>query len=172
MDSPARKYFVCFAFSYLCNVLLLFCSVCGFDHADLDAEQSEWYTHLYPYKLASYQKTLLSAPTTLGVLHYNPNSPSSLGDCRADLSSGEAVASTLQIAQEGRCDAVVIWVDYELSDSHSIHAWDGHDFPVYLTVNVKYFAEPRVVQVGEVVRSRVHLDASKTEFVYEFALEN
>lgn len=156
--------FACFSFS-------LFHSVCGFDHADLDAEQTEWHTHLYPYKLASYQKTLLSAPTTLGVLHYNPHSPSSASDTRADLSTGQSASSSLQIVRAGRCDAVVIWVDYELSETHSIHAWNGQDFPNYLTLNVKFFAEPRAVQLGEMLASQVHLDASKVDFVYDFALE-
>ena len=155
---------------FLTVFLSLSSSVCGFDHADLDAEQTEWHAHLYPYKLASYQKTLLSEPTTLGVLHFNPSNSTSINDARADLSSGEIAVSSLKIVRAGRCDAVVIWVDYELSDKHSIHAWNGQDFPIYLTANVKFFAEPREVQSGEAVRSEVHLDASKVDFVYDFSL--
>lgn len=71
----------------------------------------------------------------------------------------------------GRCDAVVIWVDYELTDNHSIRAWNGEDFPNYLTVNVKFFADSKPVQVGEVVAGGVRLDSSKGDFEFDFELQ-
>lgn len=152
----------------------VFClrSVCGFDHADLDAQQQDWHTHLYPYKLASYQKTLLSEPVTLGVLHYNTAIGASPADSRVDLGSGASASSALPIVQAGKCDAVVIWVDYELTDSHSLCAWDGRDFPIYLTVNVKFFAAPQQVQPGQSVLGSVRLDHSKADFELDFELEN
>lgn len=145
-------------------------SVCGFDHADLDEQQGDWYTHLYPYKLASYQKTLLSEPVTLGALHYN--SISSTDVATNDLSTGEHAASALSIVRAGRCDAVVVWVDYELTDSHSVRAWSGEDFPNYLTVNVKFFKDSKSVLAGDVVAGNICLDGSKGDFVFDFELQN
>lgn len=145
-------------------------SVCGFDHADLDEQQEDWHTHLYPYKLASYQKTLLSEPVTLGVLHFN--NPTTSSAATDDLSSGACIASALNIMRAGRCDAVVIWVDYELTDSHSVRAWSGEDFPNYLTVNVKFFADSKSVQAGNIIVGDIRLDGSKGDFVFGFELQN
>lgn len=148
-----------------------FFRVCGFDHADLDEQQDDWHTHLYPYKLSAYRKKLLSEPISLGVLHYDTASAAHR-DTSVDLSHHEAMYSAMKITHAGSCDAVVLWVDYELSDHHHINQWNGYDFPIYLTANVKFFPLPRAVQVGEIISSCIRLDDKKADFEYSFNLEN
>ena len=138
---------------------------------DLDEQQQDWHTHRYPYKLASYRKKALGAPVTLWELDFN--SP----DCASGPSPSPAAApreASMRVEQSGSCDAVAVWVDYDLGDGLYLSAWDGdgQDFPAYLTVNVKYFPVPVAVKEGDSVRCITQLDVEKCDFNYDFAVHH
>lgn len=148
--------------------------VSGFDHAELDAQQQLWHTHIYPYKLSAYEYTALTEAVTLGVLDYAaiPSGPGihhTTAAGEADLVSGEVVAAALQTNRVGSCDAVAIWVDYELTPGNYLCSYENGRFAHHLTANIKFFPTPRVVEAGQTVRARVRLNPVKTDFDYEFA---
>lgn len=151
--------FITFLTVRICSCVL--CRVSGFDHENLDEQQQDWHTHMYPYKLASYQKRAFSAPVTLVELDFNGP------DNTAALSSTPTTASAV-ITQHGSCDGVAVWVDYDLGEGRYLSAWDGQDFPVHLTVNVKFFASPLQVREGDCVKCSALLDNDKCDFVYDF----
>lgn len=117
----------------------------GFDHSPLDLKQSDWHTHWFPYKMGCYRKTLLTEPVCVAVLDY-----------AGDAVDGEGISvSSLQkmpvIVSSGRCDCLVMWVDYDISDGNIMSFWDGVDFPSYLKTSVKFLENPIVVASGNSV---------------------
>lgn len=138
----------------------------GFDHAELDEQQQDWHSHMYPYKLASYQKRALGAPVTLWELDFNAP------DGASEAASAAPREITMRLEQGGSCDGVAVWVDYYLGDGLYLSAWDGQDFPAYLTVNIKFFADPVAVHQGSCVQCTTLLDLDKSDFVYDFAVRH
>jgi hypothetical protein len=78
--------------------------VSGFDHSPLDRQQENWHEHRFPYKLASYRKRLLTKPMAVSTLDYT----------RVASDIEESVREARFVC-DGRCDAVAIWVDYDLT---------------------------------------------------------
>jgi hypothetical protein len=154
------------------------CRVCGLDHAELDAQQQLWHTHMYPYKLSAYQYTPLTEAVTLGVLNYSSLTSAfataeSAGQSstETDLMSGDIASTTMKISHCGSCDGIAVWVDYELAPGNFLRGYENSRFAHHLTVNIKFLPTPRrVLQVGEAVHSRVVFNPMKTDFDYEFAL--
>lgn len=120
---------------------------------------------MYPYKLASYQKKALCSPVTLWELDFN--SPSTEEVSAAPQQQQQQQVSQ-RVEQTGSCDAVAVWVDYDLGDGLYLSAWDGRDFPVYLTVSVKFFPTPSTVQIGDTLQCGIRLDLDKCDFDYGF----
>jgi hypothetical protein len=154
------------------------CRVCGLDHAELDAQQQLWHTHMYPYKLSSYQYTPLTGAVTLGVLNYAALTSASAtaesegqSSTEADLMGGDIASTTMVVSHSGSCDGIAVWVDYELTPGNFLRGYENSRFAHHLTVNIKFLPTPRrVLQVGEAVHSRVVFNAMKTDFDYQFAL--
>lgn len=146
------------------------CRVSDFDHAELDVHQQDWYTHMYPYKLASYQYTALSDAITLGVINFSGQAVSGADRAGAQLTSGDVVSCDLPLVRQGRCDGVAVWVDYELTAGSTLSCYKDGRFSHYQTVNIKFLPAGRGVEAGDRVNAVVQLDAHRNDFVYEFSL--
>ena len=110
-------------------------SVCGFSHAPLDEAQHDWFKNSFPYKLQGYRKRFLTAPTeVLGLDYQSYNYPSSVWSGRVPFLSS------------GRCDAVVMWVDYDLAEGVSLCQLTecGNDFKRYSNKASVLFLEKSV----------------------------
>ncbi len=115
----------------------MFCRVSGFDHSPLDEAQDNWNTHMFPYKLGTYQKTALSIPTCVYTIDYTiVNDQNSFIDTN----------TTIDFTRSGRCDCVAIWVDYDLTTHHTINFWENDNFPIYYKTNIRFFKESRAVE--------------------------
>ena len=136
----------------------------GFDHSALDAQQENWHTHMYPYKLASYQYTALSTVRTIAELDFTSVE-------EAAVMSGIALSSQITITHAGSCDAVAVWVDYELDEGHTIQQYTvQHGFVHHQTINIKFFPTPTVVTLGKQVHCSIALDVVKNDFIYNFTV--
>jgi hypothetical protein len=159
--------------------LVWYCSVSGFQHTALDDMQQEWHKYTYPYKLASYRNKLLSDPVTIGMIDYNRTVlTGGAAHDRLDITAGAAVETQLLVAREGSCDAVAVWVDYELLPGGpevcgcDCGAGPEHQFqfPPHLTVNVKFFPASHPVKAGDTLTSRTAIDPRTIDFVYDFVV--
>jgi hypothetical protein len=152
--------------------------VCGFDHAELDAQQQLWHTHMYPYKLSAYQYTTLTEAVTLGVLNYSSlTSAFATADSEGqvstelDLMSGDIASTAMTVKHSGSCDGIAVWVDYELTPGNFLRGYENNRFAHHLTVNIKFLLTPRrVLQVGNAVHGRVVFNSVKSDFDYEFTI--
>jgi hypothetical protein len=153
-------------------------SVSGFDHSALDARQATWHTHMFPFKLGGYRKRLITAPRAIATLHYTAaNVPGSIAQA-------EAVVSA-PVVQDGRCDCVVMWVDYDLSPGvfgttipcaqpspvfeDILRQWDNGDFPNHLKTSIKFFPEPIAVERGRAtLTANVSMEEGESDFKYSF----
>lgn len=105
-------------------------SVSGFDHSAFDKSKDDWFTHHFPYKLGNYRKKILTNPINLTTLDYYK---------KLESISSEDIVRKESILSNGRCDCVVVWVDYQLSleDNDSITKnWDQGDFNSYMVFNL------------------------------------
>ena len=122
----------------------------GFDHSALDSMQDEWHEYLYPYKIGDYEYQLLSDPVELATINYNVS--------EADTGQILGMDTDIRFKKEGFCDAVAIWVDYDLTDDcvddTCIKSLREHDrFVHYSKLSVKFF--PRRVEVKAISSSAV-----------------
>jgi hypothetical protein len=129
-------------------IISLLCRVNGFDHSPLDERQSDWHSHWFPYKMGCYKKTLLAEPVCIAVLDYASEATDEAGVLLSPIVSMPATVTS------GRCDCVVLWVDYVISDDNVLQFWDGSDFPPYVKTSVKFFGLPIEVGVNSVIQCK------------------
>ena len=67
--------------------------------------QQNWHEFTYPYFLANYRKTLLSAPVTMAVLDYYTLN---------DEQFNQVLQGVAKVETAGICHGLAIWVDYDL----------------------------------------------------------
>ena len=162
-------------------------NVSGFDHSALDDRQENWHTHMFPFKLNSYRKRLLTKPQAIATLDYTSMIP---------LGSPPSSSFTLPFVTDGLCDCVVLWSDFdctpgllgrtspEMNDEMESHLilrqWnqqtdsDGDfDFPSHLKTSVKFFSKPLVVkkEVASVIAT-VDFQEGESDFTYSFCINS
>ena len=156
-------------------------SVHGFDHNALDRVQDDWHTHMFPYKLGNYRHKLLTKPSVLTSLDYTLPMADE-GIIAADN------AKKVPVVLAGRADAVVIWVDYQLSaDSpdNCLRGWNGVSsasasaslseanlFPNYLTVNLRFLPDAVSVVEEQWLNQAVEFVVGSSDFKYTFNVSN
>jgi hypothetical protein len=149
----------------------------------LDERQEKWHNNMFPYKLGTFKKRLLSKPFSIRELDYTQNiSPYKI------ISQVET-----NIILSGRCDCIAIWVDYDLIQSDheylstqeneqkyksnsskecpvSIKHWDNetNDFPVHLKHNLKFFPTPINVTNETTIVASTSFSGGDTDFEFEF----
>ena len=95
----------------------------------------------------------------------------------------------MHVVCEGRCDAVAIWVDYQLtsddiddgnvlesygnSGSHSNtntinNTEQKQDFPLYATQYLKFFSKPADVTTDSIISNNIQFCHGDTDFKYKF----
>lgn len=116
--------------------------VSGFDHSSLDHVQQHWHQFWFPYKLGNYRKKILTAPCCIATIDYDHVAQVADGSAGIACSSGQIPITS----PGGRLDCMVIWVEYEISETVSTEYWTD-DFPPYLTTSTKFF--PVSSQVSE-----------------------
>ena len=115
----------------------------------MNEEQKHWSEHLYPYKIAEYEHTLLTEPTIIGHLNYYNGINDSVG-CTADTIDRNVITKTkTAFTTNGQCDGVIIWVDYDvdLEGTKSIQYYHKNhkdtiqniQFMHHAKVSVKFF---------------------------------
>jgi hypothetical protein len=131
-------------------------TVCGFDHALLDATQEGWNARDFPYPVGMYRHRLLSAPAC--ILPLALAAPASSLEC----------VSSIAVTAAGPCHAVMTWLDYDLDERHSVSgapvpAPDGNK------QLLRFFSAPVAVAPGDVLQASAAYskDAGSTSF--EFA---
>ena len=117
--------------------------VSGFEHRVLDAHQADWHTHSFPYSLGEYDHTLLSEPKEVGAFTYGKN-------CTGFATSAD---SSISITVSGRCDAVAIWVDYDLTPAIHLkmcrpEGTGRQRFPLHCRTMIQFYKEPIEVEAG------------------------
>ena len=140
-------------------------SVNGFDHSAFDRSKDDWHVHSFPYKLANYNKKILTNPIQLSSIDYYKNLVSINGD---DVMERE------KLICNGRCDCVVIWVDYQLDNNSSslISCWDNEDFNSYQKCSVIFFPQPMQVEVNKhSLIYKVDFNFGDSDFKYFFKIE-
>ena len=162
-------------------------NVSGFDHSALDARQANWHTHIFPFKLNTYRKRLLTKPQAIASLDYT--SMTSLGSLPSS-------SFTLPVISDGRCDCVALWSDFDCTpgllggtspemndeiESHLIlRQWNQQvdsggdfDFPSHLKTSVKFFSKPLVVskEVASVIAT-VDFQEGDSDFTYSFCVNS
>jgi hypothetical protein len=104
---------------------------------------------MYPYKIGDYEYELLSKPIVLGVIDYvNPMVPGV--DALQSHSENPLLGG-------GRCDAVAVWVDYDLDIAGDIcirQCADGK-FLHYSKINIKFFESPTEVSAADAPSARL-----------------
>lgn len=141
--------------------MLVLNRVNGFDHSELDTEQQDWASHMYPYKIAAYEYRALSEPAMLAAI---------------DFADGEALVfdalqtAVLPIIQDGSCDAVAVWVDYELTPGNFLRTYADGAFAYHQTVNIKFFGTPQRVEVcgSAAVQCSAVLLEERCDYRYDF----
>jgi hypothetical protein len=148
--------------------LRIFVCVCyrvnGFDHRELDVEQQDWASHMYPYKIASYEYRALSEAATVAVIDF--------ADAEA-LGFGAMQTAVLSIIQDGSCDAVAVWVDYELAPAGNfLRTYADGAFAYHQTVNIKFFDAPQRVEAGgnTAVQCSAVLLEERCDYHYDFSV--
>ena len=101
---------------------------------------------------------------------YNNNNNESSTACA--IMSGAVLSSSMPIIEAGSCDAVAVWVDYELLPGLHLRSYDGHCFPLYLTANVKFFPASASVHPGDSVLGETRFEVRKSDFSFEFCVVN
>lgn len=165
----------------------------AYDHSMYDAYIHNWDNeYLYPYKLGNFRKKLLTEPSCIATLDYylplaqlleHIQSKENIGK-DMDLvelnriPSGFSNTVMLPVVNQGRCDAVAIWVDYQLTssdidggnvlESYRTTFHDKHDFPLYATQYVKFFAAPSGLTTDSIVTSNIQFSHGDTDFKYKF----
>jgi hypothetical protein len=120
--------------------------------------QDEWHEYLYPYKIGEYEYQLLSDPVEIATITYSAS----------QTDSGQILGNDIKILfkQEGRCDALAIWADYDLSEDSSgpriKHLRDYDRFVHYSKLSVKFF--PRRLEVKRV--SSFECDKTFDKFIH------
>ena len=162
-------------------------TVSGFDHSALDDRQANWHTHMFPFKLHSYRKRMLTKPQAIAMLDYTSMTP---------LESLPSTSFTLPFVSDGRCDCVVLWSDFDCTpgllggtspgmndelDSHLIlRQWNQQtdsngdfDFPSHLKTSVKFFSKPVVVtkELATVIAT-VAFQKGESDFIYDFCINH
>jgi hypothetical protein len=163
-------------------------SVLGFDHTPLSEAQRGWAQHLFPYKPADYRYQLLTEPACIGLLDYQARAGTEAGTgagagtgtgagagvgTEAEVGTGaepeavgevgSRVANTVDLAftRGGRCDAVLTWVDYDLSPAPtptpgagpgaarvSVAHCSGGRFLHHAKASVKFFEKSFDIDIG------------------------
>ena len=135
--------------------------VCGFDHSPLNAAQVGWEDNSFPYCLGGYRHAFLSAPFVLATLDYTV----AVAGNGAAVSTGIGVGSDAVPLSTGRCHAVVVWVDYELTEGEWLESYwypstititagtatssgNGSDIPPYLKTPLRFIRDPESGGVG------------------------
>lgn len=136
----------------------------GLNHSPLDEYQKDWYCHLFPYKLANYRKKLLSTPAVCAVLDYS-----------GVIQSSPVLTYHVPITNEGICDGVAVWVDYDLGGSGSnsvIHQWDytAHNFRPYLKQSMKFFPQRLSVSTSSTLQVSTCFNVGDTDYSYDFRI--
>lgn len=130
--------------------------VLGFDHSAYDSVvEGNWYQYLYPYKLGNYRKILLAKPQRVCEIDYVNK--------MKDINETCLFPTTIS----GRCDAVMIWVDYGLYHDeqneimlnfYRIQNSGVEDFPLYYYPNIIFLKDSIDVTM------KSHICSIKCEF--------
>lgn len=134
-------------------------TVCGFDHSYLDSVQEQWYTHLYPYQINAYKHRLLSAPQPLCDFDY-----------LTTVASIEPQTVQFAPSKAGTCQALAIWVDYELQPDTLVRQFNqsSEQFVSYQKVMVRFLRTPLDCVANDggeaALACTVQLDAETSEF--------
>ena len=141
--------------------------VCGFDHQPLDSVRESWHTYTFPYKMSQYRKKFLTKPTEVHVFEYQDFN--SANDCHY---------STLNIPfnTNGRSDAVLIWVDYQLAPGINLLSLDADvdtnrfDFKDYLKSGVRFFQQAMDVTSSSSLEVEVSFKVGDSDVSLQFAI--
>lgn len=133
--------------------------VSGFDHSALDAAQANWHDYLYPYHLANYRKKMLSRPVRLAVLDYYTLSEQ----------FDTVLQQTTQVTATGRCDCMVVWVDYEIDKAgrSCLSHFNGEDFVPFASQSLKFIPRPLELTCGMHVGIAMALPQGSSDFQFE-----
>jgi hypothetical protein len=71
-----------------------------------------------------------------------------------------------EIIENGRCDCVAIWVDYNLIDD--IMLMNGKDFELHYKCNLKFFSKPINVTQTSILHSNVIFENGDSDFIFDF----
>lgn len=93
---------------------------------------------MYPYKIGEYKYSLLTDPIEIGGFDYYAESYSD------EVGYDRENVVTAAFKRSGRCDAVVIWVDYDLTKDRSIslNCYARGMFSYHTKVSIKFFESP------------------------------
>ena len=127
--------------------------VSGFDHTPLDERQSNWHQNLFPFNLAKYGKIFLTKPMMVAELDYV-------------IPTVSINNKATEILENGRCDCVAIWLDYNLIDD--IMLMNGKDFELHYKCNLKFFPKPIDVTQTSTLHSSVIFNDGDSDFIFDF----
>ena len=148
----------------------------GFDHGPYQEQQKEWFTHLFPYKLAQYRKKFLTNPTCIANIRLG-------GD--HFLENGGVLETELQVVRRGSCHCVALWVDWllwehdnngddiVLSATGKNNESGNFEFPMHHTANLKFFEVSKNVDVSDTVKAFVAFNPIlKADFDFNFCVNS
>lgn len=84
-----------------------------------------------------------------------------------------AEESMIAVAETGRCDAVAIWMDYQLLEDDPaavLRTWNQGNFNAYSKINIKYFSEPIAVNPACRLRCRSSYELGASDFGFAFEI--
>jgi hypothetical protein len=125
---------------------------------------------MYPYKIADYKYIMLTDPIDIGQLDYTKQI------------QGESAGVHLNhnksyfFTKMGRCDAVVCWVDYDITNDGSmlVKSYRNGKFPHHAKVGIKFLSEPVEVNITTPPIFELHVEASFTygssDFSFQFSV--
>jgi hypothetical protein len=107
----------------------------------------------------------LTEPTEISCLSYQPVFP--------NINETISNCITSSFIKSGRCDAYVIWVDYDLNDDGvRLQFCVDSRFPSYCKLNLKFLPTPTEVVKGQEFHVKTDFEYGNSDFQYDFSISS
>eukprot|EP01041_Mallomonas_annulata_P004801 gene4801-9574_t len=168
-------------------------SVHGFDHTSFDSAKGRWHDHHFPYKIGTFRHRILSDSYCIALLDYtsgmikspqddsdtnnNNNNSNSNSNSNNETSFQSNLLLNIDMIMRttGRCDCVVIWVDYDLieNDNEDIIRYfsvEKQNFPYHLKTFIKFLPHSLPVVSSQLLKCTASINDGDSDFTLSFNL--